>query len=378
MNVWGTVTWDIARAGGFAAYILLTLSVAIGLALTLHWQSARWPRLINSEMHNFVTLLSLIFTGVHVLAVWIDPFTRFGWNEVLIPFASHYRPTWMALGIVSLYMGLAIALSTWLRPYIGYAWWRRLHVFTLVIFGLVLVHGIATGSDTSTWWGVIIYGGSVLLVGTLLWQRLYWPANAQSNAHPVIAMLVLVITLVGTVWTVLGPLQPGWNVIANNGNGSGAAIGVPVTNNSAAKSSGSSNNSFLPSFTGQLQGQMTQSGPDSNGLTTLQLHMTILNGPQGTVQVTLQGQGQGGDDGGLAVSSSLVTLGGSQSAVTYSGPLTQLNGDRLWHMTALLKGTGASSQQILVTMDIRVSRNSGQCSGTISGTGSTSASGSNI
>src|SRR5260370_16794660 len=112
MSVWQAVTWDVARAGGFTAFGLLTLSVAIGLALTLHWQSSRWPRLINSELHNFVTLLALIFTGVHVLAVWIDPFTNFGWNAVFIPFVSHYRALWMALGVVSLYMGIATAFHS--------------------------------------------------------------------------------------------------------------------------------------------------------------------------------------------------------------------------------------------------------------------------
>ena len=85
MNIWQMVTWDVARAGGFTAFGLLTLAVAIGLALSLHIQSPRWPRIINSELHNFVTLLALIFTGVHVLAVWIDPFTHFGWNEVFVP-----------------------------------------------------------------------------------------------------------------------------------------------------------------------------------------------------------------------------------------------------------------------------------------------------
>jgi hypothetical protein len=47
---------------------------------------------VNSELHNFLTLLSAIFMVVHVLAVWVDPFTQFGWNEVFIPFVSHYRP----------------------------------------------------------------------------------------------------------------------------------------------------------------------------------------------------------------------------------------------------------------------------------------------
>src|SRR5262249_34827221 len=92
MTAWETVTWNVARAGGLTAYALLACSVVVGLALTLHWQSPRWPRLINSEWHNYLTLLSLVFVSVHVLAVWVDPFTHFGLNEMWIPLASHYRP----------------------------------------------------------------------------------------------------------------------------------------------------------------------------------------------------------------------------------------------------------------------------------------------
>src|SRR5260370_41056486 len=220
MSVWQAVTWDVARAGGFTAFGLLTLSVAIGLALTLHWQSSRWPRLINSELHNVVTLPVLIFTGVHVVAVWIAPFTNFGWNEVFIPFVSHYRPLWMAFGIVALYLGIAIGISTWLRPHIGYKWWRRLHVLTLLLYGLVVVHGIATGSDTRTWWGAAIYVLSILLVGIPLLILLYKPAHPPSPAHPVLTTAVVGPVLVGTVSALLGPFQPVWNVVANTSHGS--------------------------------------------------------------------------------------------------------------------------------------------------------------
>lgn len=222
MSSWEAVTWDVARAGGFTAYALLTAAVAVGLALTIHWQSPRWPRIINSELHNFLTLLGMVFVGVHVLAVWVDPFTRFGWNEVFLPFVSHYRPLWMALGIVGLYLGIAIAISTWLRPLIGYTWWRRLHVLTLGVYALVTVHGIATGSDTRTWWGILIYAGSVLLVSGLLMVRLLTPAATHGRTHPVLVALTAAGLLVAFVWTVLGPLQPGWNAQANNRQGSGA------------------------------------------------------------------------------------------------------------------------------------------------------------
>lgn len=216
MSLWETVTWDVARAGGFTAYILLTLSVVWGLALTMHWQTLRWPRIINSELHNFLTLLALIFTGIHVLAVWLDPYTKFGWNEMLIPLASHYRPLWMAFGIVALYLGLAIGLSTWLRPYIGYKWWRRLHVSTLLLFVLVAVHGIATGSDARTWWGIAIYGGSLLSVGVLTFFRLYKPAKDKNHAHP-------------------APFQAGRNAIVNNNNASAGTVSVAAKQDAIAK-----------------------------------------------------------------------------------------------------------------------------------------------
>jgi predicted ferric reductase len=227
MSIWQTITWDVARAGGFTAFGLLTLSVAIGLALTLKWQSSHWPRIINSELHNFITLLALIFTGVHILAVWIDPFTNFGWSEVFIPFVSHYRPLWMAFGLIAFYIGIAIGVSTWLRPYIGYNWWRRLHVLTLLLYVLVAVHGIATGSDTATWWGIAIYLFSIVLIGILLWNRLMKPVNAKSRAHPILAIVLVIAIELGAFLIVIGPLQPGWNTVANNGNGSGASSIAP-------------------------------------------------------------------------------------------------------------------------------------------------------
>ena len=182
-TIWETVTWDVARAGGFTTYVLLTLAVAVGLALSTQLQSpGRWPRLLNSELHNFLTLLSTIFLGVHVLAVVVDPFTHFGWNEILIPLASHYRPVWMALGIVGLYLGIAIGISTLLRKRIGYSWWRRLHVLTLGIFALATIHGIGTGSDTQTWWALGIYLVSIALVGSLLCRRVFFMKGKHKQA----------------------------------------------------------------------------------------------------------------------------------------------------------------------------------------------------
>lgn len=184
-TLWNAVVWDVARAGGITAYVLLALSVIIGLALSLKLQSPHWPRLINNELHNFLTLLGLVFTVVHVLAVWIDPFTNLGWKAIFIPFATTYHTWWMALGIVGLYLGIAVGISTWIRPWIGYAWWRRFHFVTLLAYLLVTLHSIGIGTDTRTPWAIGLYAGSGLIVGILLVMRITKARSTKSLATPV-------------------------------------------------------------------------------------------------------------------------------------------------------------------------------------------------
>jgi DMSO/TMAO reductase YedYZ heme-binding membrane subunit len=349
MSTWETVTWAVARAGGFTAYVLLTLAVALGLALSLRWQADRWPRLITNDLHRFLTLLSLAFVAVHGLAVWLDPFMRFGWTEVLVPFMSHYRPLWMALGIVAGYLALAVWLSTELRPRIGYAWWRRLHGLAFAVYALATVHGLATGSDTRTSWGLGLYAGSALLVGSLLGVRLLTPVGTQSRAeasaasgvprpqggatrgrtYPNLAGLVALLLLGGVLWTATGPAQPGWNAIANNGQGSGAR-GVQAA---TGQTTGSV---FAAPFTANLQGTLTQSQPDATGGVTLRVDTTLSGGAAGAFQVLLQGQPA--NDGSVAVTAGRVTLTGPGGSPRYQGALQGLQTD----------GTGARLRAALL------------------------------
>ena len=217
-----SLTWDVARAGGFSAYLLITASVLFGLVLSLGWRSALWPRFITADTHRFVTTLALSFTAVHGFAIWIDPFQRFGLSEVLVPLTSHYRPLWMAFGIVAGYLMLALYLSEYARPLIGYSWWRRLHFLTFAVFVISTVHGLGTGSDTKTWWATLIYGGSFVAAVALLAARLLAARQPSPRVRLGVAGVVVLLATWGCIWALAGPLQPGWNVIANTGQGSGA------------------------------------------------------------------------------------------------------------------------------------------------------------
>lgn len=380
MSVWEQVTWTVARAGGFTAYILVALSVALGLALSLRWQSARrWPRLVNSELHNFVTLLSLVFIVVHIVAVWVDPFTRFGWAEVFIPFVSHYRALWMALGIVAFYLGIAVALSTLLRPYIGYEWWHRFHMITLALFGMVTVHGIATGSDTRTWWGLLIYLGAVILVGGLLCVRLLAPVSPRGRAHPVIALACALLVVLGAGWAAAGPLRAGWNEVANNGQGSGARIalassgtgntggstgsGSSGTNGANGSSGGAAGTVVAGPFTDTVSGTMSQQDGTGDG-TTITLNLQATGNVPATVTVTLQGRQD--DDGSIALTSTNLTFQ-PQSGGTYRGELRTLDaGGSRWRMSAVTTDGNSGDQPLIIQLIVRVG-DSGAVAGRLAG-----------
>lgn len=359
MTVWGQVTWDIARAGGFVAYGLLTLAVALGLALSMRWQSLRWPRLINSELHNFVTLLSLVFTIVHVLAVWLDPFTAFGWNEVFIPFASHYRAIWMAFGIVALYLGLALAASVWLRPYIGYEWWRRLHVLTLVVYVLVTVHGLTTGSDTRTFWGAAIYVLSGLGIAALVWIRLLVPSSPQQRRHPIWVGVTALALFVGVIGAMLGPMRSGWNAFANGGAGSGqrgataSALTSQSNTGTTSTATPAQGGKLVAPFLATVSGTINQSGPDANGVIQLTVQSTLQDtktGANGALTIVLSGISSG-DDGALSVNATQVKLGPDAQTVTYTGQLSQLSSeDNRWRMEGTLQPVSGSGSPI----DLRV------------------------
>ena len=308
------LTWDLARTGGFLAYGLLTLSIALGLALSLHWYSRSWPRWATTDLHRYVTLLTLVFIGVHTIAVWLDPFMTFRLIEIVVPFTSHYRPIWTALGIIGAYLALAIWLSERIQRRIGYAWWRRLHYATFAAYALTTIHGLADGTDTRTVWGVVIYGGSMLLVGSLLAVRLLAP-HAQSRPHRRVALGAGGAVVSVVLWALLGPLRAGWSTSALALSG-----GPPAVARSSVLQ--------LP-LSAQIVGHMSQSGgADSTGLTTVRIAAN-LSGGQGSLQMTLAGPTQA--DGSLAIESSRVVF------------TTQRSGACVGQVNAVEQGTFGAS-----------------------------------
>jgi len=276
-----TLTWDIARIGGFTAYGLTLASVVIGLVLSMKVKSPRFPRFVTNELHRFVTLLAVVFMVVHGIAVALDPFIKLGPVELLVPFASHYRPVWMALGITGGYLLLAVYLSERIRSRIGYSWWRRLHTLAFVVYLFATIHGLGTGTDSRTPWAIALYAGGALVVGGLLVYRL-WPTGAVGRLRPTVLLGSALAIVAVSAWAWRGPLAPGWAAAA----GGAATTKLPAAAEVAgavARPVSTPERITLP-FQAALQGTVTQTKTDGG---TLVIDATLNGAVAGRLRASI-------------------------------------------------------------------------------------------
>jgi predicted ferric reductase len=137
----------VARAAGLVSWGLLAAATLWGLALSTRALGKRPRPNWLLDMHRWLGGSALAFTGVHVLALLLDQYVHFGPMQILVPFASTWHPVAVAWGVVSLYLLLAVELTSLARARISKRAWRRVHTASFVLFVTATVHGLASGTD---------------------------------------------------------------------------------------------------------------------------------------------------------------------------------------------------------------------------------------
>ena len=356
MTSWNAVTWDAARAAGLISYVLLTTAVALGLVLRNRWQSTRWPRLVTNELHGYVSLLALVFIAVHVLAVAIDPFTHFGLAAVLVPFANTYRPVWMSLGIVALYLLLAVWISSRLRRRIGHRLWRQIHVLAFAVYASATLHGLGTGSDTRTIWAGALYATSVALVGSLLAVRLLAPAGRDAVRRPLVAGAAAAAALAVAAWSLGGPFAAGWSARAG-GTAAQAAVASPRPSVARRPVVQPPTAVVQAPFTARYAGRLTVEPVNDRGRLTVRIDGALSGGTRDHLEILIHGIPL--QDGGVAMEQSRVRMG--TTTALYQGEITSLDGMRL------VAAVRSPRQQLRLGLVLRISHD-GAVVGQVHGT----------
>ena len=146
------VWWLASRSVGVVAMVLVSLSVALGLAMS--GRIVRGPGVAArlKVVHEALALSGLLAIALHGLLLLPDSFLHPGVAGIAIPFALPINRAWTAAGVVAGWLAAIITLSFYVRSRIGGRTWRRLHRWTFAVYGLGLLHTIGSGTDAGAAW----------------------------------------------------------------------------------------------------------------------------------------------------------------------------------------------------------------------------------
>jgi sulfoxide reductase heme-binding subunit YedZ len=142
--------WITSRAAGFAALVVASLAVAMGLLMSTKLLKGRASEL--RAAHDTLALATIVAIVVHGTALLGDAFLHPSILDITIPFASGYKTFWTSLGIVGGWGLILLGLSYYARRWVGAVRWRKLHRFTALAWLAGLVHALGEGTDAGQVW----------------------------------------------------------------------------------------------------------------------------------------------------------------------------------------------------------------------------------
>jgi DMSO/TMAO reductase YedYZ heme-binding membrane subunit len=156
-------TWHLTRLFGFLAYFFFSMSLIFGMLSRL--SAFKKKKGFFNLIHMSSSWAGLFSTLAHVLVLLINHYQPYTIVEIIIPFASHYETIASALGTISFFIFLIVLFtSDVLISKMKRSTWKWIHLMVFPAWVLMLLHGILMGTDSSTLWGIIVYGVSAILI----------------------------------------------------------------------------------------------------------------------------------------------------------------------------------------------------------------------
>jgi DMSO/TMAO reductase YedYZ heme-binding membrane subunit len=159
------------------ALVLLTITMVLGLTTTTRTRARNWPGFAQQEMHRRISILAVVFLGIHVLTSVLDTYVNISWVSIVVPFTSHYSSVWVGVGAVALDLMLAVFVTSLLRSRMRPGTWRAVHWLAYLSWPVALAHTYGMGTDSSEGWVVALGVACTLAVAAAL----VWRVGAASR-----------------------------------------------------------------------------------------------------------------------------------------------------------------------------------------------------
>jgi sulfoxide reductase heme-binding subunit YedZ len=174
--------WITSRAAGFAALVLASLAVSLGLLMSTKLLKGRTTEL--RAAHDTLALSTIVAIVVHGGALLGDQFLHPSLVDIAVPFVSSYKTLWTSMGIVAGWGLILLGLSYYARRWVGAVRWRKLHRFTALAWLAGLVHALGEGTDAGQLWFLAMIALVAVPALALLLTRLARSVDSSAPHTP--------------------------------------------------------------------------------------------------------------------------------------------------------------------------------------------------
>ncbi|MGD9752760.1 MAG: ferric reductase [Acidimicrobiia bacterium] len=168
--------WYLSRASGIVAWLMLTAAVIWGVVLaTGAFPEHRRPAWLR-DLHTWLGGLSVLFLAVHLVALVADSYVSFGLVDLLVPFASDWKPGAVALGVLAMWLVVAVQVTSLAMRHLPRRAWRVVHLSSYLAFWATSMHAAFAGTDRTS---LLYQVTAVLAIAAVVWSLLYRVTNPK-------------------------------------------------------------------------------------------------------------------------------------------------------------------------------------------------------
>jgi sulfoxide reductase heme-binding subunit YedZ len=144
--------WYLGRGTGVVSMVLLSLTVALGIAVRGGRPLPGLPRFVVAALHRNAALIAVGLLAVHVGTLLLDPYAQLRLVDVVLPFGGAYRPLWLGMGTLACDLMLVLVVTSLLRHRMGVLVWRAVHWTAYAAWPLAVLHSVGDGTDNRQVW----------------------------------------------------------------------------------------------------------------------------------------------------------------------------------------------------------------------------------
>ena len=128
----------------------------------------------------------MAFVGLHLGALVADSYVHFGWADVFVPWASSWKSTAVAWGVIAWWLLVVIEVTSLLMKRLPKRLWRGVHLSSYLVALLSTAHLFTAGNRRrpAGWSSARRSAVVAVLVFFLLYRELH-PDEASVESHTV-------------------------------------------------------------------------------------------------------------------------------------------------------------------------------------------------